>query len=399
MPSTSIPRGFKLFLLFLLPTLGMVISFYYIHHWQEAIYGFSAEKSFCTISQFLDCDSLQFTPTATLLGFPIGAWSLFYFISTLHLLALTVKTPTRISFWGLRTLTSLGALVALFKAVLALGVYHKLCLTCAIGWALLLAQWILTWIWIKPPTSFLPFKRPALTKHAVLSGLVLALSIIIVPNTMMISQAKKTMTYTKQMLEKIFQEGPREIPTGIINPNPPSGDYAKGNPEGSIQIIAFHDFECPVCDRQSQVFQRIFTRFHNDLHFVLKNFPLDHNCNPNINFLMHEKACYWAETARCIGKQNPMRFWTFYEVYHREDPKNSVDEISSALEGISIDAVKKCLQEDSEIPAIQTDITHGQALYVHATPTFYINGYRFEGYFPYFLLEQFILKLQHKGAP
>lgn len=379
-----------------LSCIGIVLSLYYIHHYQAAIYGFSAEKSFCNISSLLDCDSLQYTPTAALLGIPIGAWSLLYFFTYLYLVGVFFRHPHPWEYWALQILGGLGLVIAIAKATLALGVYHKLCITCAGGWIILGALAVCTGCFIRRPSQSPQLDWRAIGKHVMLVAFMGVVSIIVVPNIMLANQEKTAIATVKHTIEQKLTETPRIFPEGILSFQHPDGDYVKGDPHAPVTIVTFHDYECPVCGRQSEVFRRLLVRFPKEVKFVIKNFPLDHHCNPNVTFLMHQTACYWAEVARCMGRRNPDVYWQFYDAYYRRAPKNSVSEIADQFPNLTLNDIQQCIDTHSEINRIQIDISHGQALYVVGTPTFFINGYRFEGYVPYYVLEQFIQRLLGK---
>ena len=385
--------------LLVLASIGGVLSVYYIHHYQQAVYGFSAERSFCNINSFLDCDSLQYTQAAAFLGTPIGAWALLYFLTYIYFLMVFYRHPQKWSFWILQILAVCGLVSAGTKAIVALWVYRKLCLTCAAGWVVLTALWVGTWRFIRPAStdqSAYP-DVASLGKHSIIWLLILTVSVVIVPNLMMASQEKTIITNAKQIIEQKLSAPPQTLPEGILLLQHPDGDYAKGNLDAPITIVTFHDYECPVCGRQSEVFKRLLVRFPKYILFVIKNFPLDHHCNPNVTYLMHQTACYWAEVARCIGHYNSDAYWQFYDVYNRKRPKDSFSEIADQLPIAPSDKIQQCVDAHGEVGRIQTDIAHGQALYVSGTPTFFINGYRFEGYVPYYVLEQFIHRLLAKN--
>lgn len=378
--------------------MGVILSVYYIYHFQQARYGFSAQPSFCSLSAFVDCDSLQYTNNAALLGIPIGAWSLFYFLLFIQLFILFQRQPTLWVFRFLKSWAIVGIGAALVQALSALLIYKKLCITCGIGWVVLIALglFILRIAKRSDEERTPPLTTADLSKHGLISLVLLALSVVLIPNMMMASSAKKTIEYSNKVLQEKLSSQPTRIPEGILNLNHPEGDYYKGNPQAKVQLIIFHDYECPICGKQSEVFHRLMARFKNDVLFVLKNFPLDHHCNPTVQYPMHQNACYWANVGRCLGQKDRDLYWKFYEVFNRKHPQKDFTEIAGDFSNINAQQISQCVNNSTEISRIDADISHGLALYVSGTPTFFVNGYRFEGYTPYYLLEKLIEKLLAK---
>ncbi len=85
---------------------------------------------------------------------------------------------------------------------------------------------------------------------------------------------------------------------------------ATGNPNGSITVVEFADFECPVCRNLHEAIRGLLPKYPQ-VRLVFKDFPI-------------EQIHPWARTAalagRCAYEQDPKAFWKLYDnLYDNQD--------------------------------------------------------------------------------
>ena len=89
-----------------------------------------------------------------------------------------------------------------------------------------------------------------------------------------------------------------------------------GDPKGSITMVEFSDFECPVCRSLHDVLQGLLANYPQ-VRLMFKDFPLE----------QHPWARSAAIAGRCAYNQDPKAFWKLYDlIYNNQDiisPENS----------------------------------------------------------------------------
>jgi protein-disulfide isomerase len=155
-----------------------------------------------------------------------------------------------------------------------------------------------------------------------------------------------------------------------------------GDPKGSITMVEFSDFECPVCRSLHDVLQALLANYPQ-VRLMFKDFPLE----------QHPWARSAAIAGRCAYDQDPKAFWKLYDlIYNNQDiisPENSYSKFNDYASqiGLNTDAFKACLASPEAAAAVDASHANGLALQVSSTPTVFINGRRVVGADPH-LVEQ-----------
>ena len=140
----------------------------------------------------------------------------------------------------------------------------------------------------------------------------------------------------------------------------------KGNPNASVTIVEFTDFECPSCARQLPVLERIVNEFGDRVRLVVRDFPLSQHANAR-------KAAEAAEAAREQGK-----YWEYIAVLFRNQSALGVDKLRQYATEVGLDRARFDASFDSGKFAekVQRDVLDARKLGVNGTPALYINGKR-----------------------
>ena len=148
-----------------------------------------------------------------------------------------------------------------------------------------------------------------------------------------------------------------------------------------VLIVDFSDFQCPYCRQAFVSLKPIIAKYNaqapNTVRLVLKDYPLESECNVNVqNGGPHPAACEAAvavRLARGHNREEAMEEWLF-----------------ANQEGMTPDTVKKAAREVGQVTdfdakyaslleLVKGDIAFGKTLGVQATPTLFINGVRIAG--------------------
>jgi protein-disulfide isomerase len=151
-------------------------------------------------------------------------------------------------------------------------------------------------------------------------------------------------------------------------------DHMQGNPDASCTLVEYGDYECSICGATHPTVKRLQEYMGDRLLFVFRNFPLRE---------MHPHAEHAAETAEFAAANG--NFWDMHDLLF-ENQNYLEDEFLLQLadeSGLSARKLRASLVAETYRPRIDMDFRGGVRSGVNATPTFFINGERHNG-FPYF---------------
>ncbi|MBR9707698.1 MAG: DsbA family protein [Candidatus Diapherotrites archaeon] len=159
---------------------------------------------------------------------------------------------------------------------------------------------------------------------------------------------------------------PASVPkVSIDDPDPSFGPV-----DAKVEIVEFSDFQCPYCAASAVVVSELKEIYADkSVRFVYKDFPLP----------FHEYAMSTAMAAECADEQG--NFWDFHDLaFANQDRLNKSGLIEYAGQaGLDTAAFEECLTSQKYSAEVDADIQEGTSLGVNSTPTFFINGSKFEG--------------------
>ena len=146
-------------------------------------------------------------------------------------------------------------------------------------------------------------------------------------------------------------------------------DHIRGSINAPIVIVEYGDYECPYTGMAYPIIKDIMKQFGDQIHFVFRNFPLND---------IHPHAQHAAEAAEAAAAQD--KFWQMHD-YLFEHQKALDDrhllEYAKKV-GLDIDKFKTEMSEHVYAPIINKSLKAGINSGVEGTPTFFVNGQRYE---------------------
>jgi uncharacterized membrane protein/protein-disulfide isomerase len=146
------------------------------------------------------------------------------------------------------------------------------------------------------------------------------------------------------------------------------------NDGAKVLVVKFNDYQCPSCKQAAYAFEPILAGYKpSDVRYLVKNFPLNPECNPAVSSMVHTAACE-AAAATVIAKRkgtfDKLVAWLF--AHQEELSPATVREAAKEIGGINdFDA-----QYAGAIEEVKKDAAEGASLKIGWTPTFFINGKR-----------------------
>ena len=144
----------------------------------------------------------------------------------------------------------------------------------------------------------------------------------------------------------------------------------KSNANATVSVVEYGDLQCPACQGAYMLIDKpLLEQSGSFIQFSFKQFPLTS---------LHQYAMEAAEASECAADQG--KFWDFLDI----DYTNQKDLNSAALDtwaqtlGLDMKLFDRCRQSHIKQKAIQAEYDQGDALGVHGTPTFFVNGKQVE---------------------
>lgn len=153
---------------------------------------------------------------------------------------------------------------------------------------------------------------------------------------------------------------------------PPVGeeDHAQGPADAPVTLVEYGDYECPYCGMAYSIIKQIQDAMGNQLRFVFRNFPLTES---------HAHAEHAAEVSEAAADQD--RFWPMHDMlYEHQQHLGDAALVRYAQElGMDADEVRTDLEEGTYADRVRRQFMSGVRSGVNGTPTFFVNGDRFDG--------------------
>jgi protein-disulfide isomerase len=164
---------------------------------------------------------------------------------------------------------------------------------------------------------------------------------------------------------------------GVLHPPVNPDDHAMGREDAPITLVEYGDFQCPYCYAAHPIVMRLQKRFGAQLRFIFRNFPLSE---------LHPHAAHAAEAAESVAAHaGETAYWRMHNaIYeHQQDSADALDDEHlahyAADAGADASVVRTDLESGTHRPRVRSDFVSGVRSGVNGTPTFFINGVRFEG--------------------
>ena len=171
---------------------------------------------------------------------------------------------------------------------------------------------------------------------------------------------------------------------------PPVGaqDHISGPDDAPVTLVEFGDYECPYCGMAHPVVKRAQQVLGDQLRFVFRHFPLAE---------AHPHARLAAQAAEAAGAQG--KFWEMHDMlYEHQDALEADDIVGYAKEiGLDVPRFLEELQAGAYAKRVRDDFRNGVRSGVNGTPTFFVNGLRYEG--SWANEDAFIRALRDAAAP
>jgi protein-disulfide isomerase len=146
-------------------------------------------------------------------------------------------------------------------------------------------------------------------------------------------------------------------------------DHVQGPADAPVTLVEYGDYECPYCGAAYPIIKEVQARMGDRLRFVFRNFPISTS---------HPHAEQAAEAAEAAGVQGP--FWEMHDLLYENQKRLRDEDLRGYAEqlGLDVERFARDLAEHVHAARVHEDFMSGVRSGVNGTPTFYINGSRYD---------------------
>lgn len=362
------------FLLILLALIGFAASAFMTQmHFKLVSKGFE-EKSFCNLSDFVDCDTALASSYSQIQGIPTSEFGLLYYLFfALAIIGATLSAKHREKIFAFLAVGAFGAVIySLLLAYFSFIHLRVLCLFCLTTYLVNIALFCLVPRMLQ--IKFLKIPSYLLKSFPLLMGPLLLFLLWNFVGLYFLKGITPKQEARLKIPDKIYLQQFYAQPVRTMTIE----NFPYWGPEKApLTILEFSDFQCPFCRRAAFTLKPYLKEFRNQIRMVFINFPLDNACNPAIPHSFHPTACLAAKGSLCSKAQG--KFWEYHDqVFENQKrlSRNTLLEIAGQI-GLDPGEFSRCLASEEVEKQLAEEVKGGQVMDVRGTPSLFINGRSF----------------------
>ncbi|RJO66074.1 MAG: hypothetical protein C4523_13400 [Myxococcales bacterium] len=329
-------------------------------------------KSFCNISETINCDTVAASPWSTLFGIPIAILGGLTYLFCIALAGARLALPRqRLPHAGVH-LFWIAVFCVAYSLYLAYVCYAEIgawCLMCMVLYAVNVV-FLLT-AWVANDVALLRHFSVLLENARWIFGSgrrVGAVAFVLIAVAGMFAFG----IYHERQTEREVLDAVEKKLTQLAAPIPVAGNVL-ANPEGKISVMIFSDYQCPYCQRMERVLEDLAKKYR-EMKLLRRDFPLDQGCNPMLTRPFHPHACDASRHALCSAKQG--KYEAFHEQLLLHQKEIGPDFFKRTIVALGLDAagMAMCLTSQETADRLSVDVQQGMALKLAGTPALVFDG-------------------------
>lgn len=164
-----------------------------------------------------------------------------------------------------------------------------------------------------------------------------------------------------------------EDATALIPIEP--GTAVMGSRDALVTVVLFANMRCPYSRRARAALERLMVQYDSELRVAVRHLPVSEYPGSELS----------AEVAASTyALEGPQIFWSVFEKLTENQADHTRDKLLgwASDAGADEDKLRAALDAHSHRSVVQRDVELAGQLMVRATPTFFVNGRRFDGMQP-----------------
>lgn len=161
-------------------------------------------------------------------------------------------------------------------------------------------------------------------------------------------------------------------------------DHSSGPLDAKLTVVEYGDYQCPYCGQAYQIVEKLRTVFADSMRFIFRNLPLAD---------VHPNAEAAAEVAEAVGLQG--KFWEIHERLYENQSDLSAAALLRYVEEVGADVklTTKVIADGAPRRRVESDFEGAIRSGANGTPTFFVNGVRYDGSWLYQPFAEFLTQL------
>jgi len=349
----------KNIMIIMLVLIGFIIALDLAYIYYEANFNQYALPSFCSVSDFVDCDGVARTTESQFFGVPLAYWGMFLYSFILMLLGVDkLKNIPGLKFLEVfknkfHYIASLGLISFIISMILlcvSLFGIHKLCVMCALTYVIDLCIGLVAVTDLEGGfvgaikqswKDFIDALKPIPYRVAFIVVMLCACGFL-----------GWTFTTAKFSPALKFDREYGEFTKATTNKYAVKGNILGSDAKDAVVLQVFSDYKCPMCYACNIMIHKLATEYKN-LRVEHHALPLDTECNKYLQQEFHHGSCkmaHYAEAAQLQGK-----FWEVNSLFFDKKPTTE-EEILEVLENSGFDLDMDKLKKDAYSPQVEKTI-------------------------------------------
>ncbi|HKB11984.1 MAG TPA: vitamin K epoxide reductase family protein [Vicinamibacterales bacterium] len=361
-------------------------------------------QSFCDVSATVSCTQVYQSRYSTVAGVPVAIFGAlwFTFAALLSIAGLMARPTVRENVPGyLFAMSTVALAVVLYLGYASFFLLKAVCLLCLTTYVAVIALFLVSGAATSFPMTTLPrratadarvfFRSPLALTLAVLFFAGAATTLAFFPREGVSSGGAAAATAAPAPTQDQKSEFERWY---LSQPRIPLVVPAEG---AKVLIVKFNDFQCPACGQSYLLYKPVLAKYEAEhpgaVKMVLKDYPLNRDCNEALSTTLHPSACDAAVAVRLAQARNKgpeLEEWLYTHQQGMTPP--AVRQAARDIGGVTDFDAKYA----ATLSAVKSDINLGKQLGIKATPTFFINGVKIESAIaPQYFDQAIAYELQH----
>lgn len=380
--------------------LGASVAAAYVHY--HLLYD-PAYSSFCDVNATINCTQVYLSRFSTVRGVPVAIFGALWFVvaGLLSVSGLTARPTVRENVPGYLFVGSTLALaVVLYLGYASFVLLRAVCLVCLTTYAAVIGLFLVSGAATSFPMTSLPRRATRDLRVLVTSPLAITIAVLF------FAGAASTLAFFPREEARATGESAPPAPTQDQRSeferwyaSQPRVPLIIPNDGAKVLVVKFNDFQCPACGQSYLQYKPIFEKYEAEhpgaVKLVLKDYPLNRDCNEALAQTIHPAACDAAVAVRLAPRN---RVEAMEEWLYTHQPAMTPPSVRQAARDIAqigdFDA-----KYAATISLVKGDVALGRQLGIKATPTFFINGVKIESAMaPQYFDQAIAYELQHAST-
>lgn len=147
---------------------------------------------------------------------------------------------------------------------------------------------------------------------------------------------------------------------------------ALGSDEAPVTVVMFIDYRCPYTRDSMPAIRTVMENMGDRARLIIRDFPIPQ---------LYPESRDVAHAARCVLDQGQKAYWRYQELLFAEQDAPSAETLRALVSKANLNVARfnDCMSARMYDVAIDTDVALGERVGVAGTPTFFVNGAKFDG--------------------